>query len=228
MAGEPASSQDLRTLQAIMSGHSEVHRPLLELYRETNGAALCILWEDINEREVAALTLLPVEDWDPATEPWVSGDMASFMQGCEVFTRGTWKVIAQLPSEGQSLVYFFDGVCGDKPLAGSMFCIGLDGLLGLAADLAAVPSTGGPDPAAEGVAGQASPSCDSDVEGEIMRRAEDELAGLRVARRSQYRIVFRIDGPDLAGWNRVLIKYPGCGRRHGDEFLAKSLKQVSR
>lgn len=54
----------------------------------------------------------------------------------------------------------------------------LDGLLGLAADLAAVPSTGGPDPAAEGVAGRASPSCDSDVEGEMLRRAEDELAGL--------------------------------------------------
>jgi hypothetical protein len=117
-------------LRSLTLKHPAAHGDFVECYERINGAAVCVLWESINTREIAALTLLSIEDWEVATEPWSSGELAGFMQGCAMFTRGTWRVIAELPSESQCLVYFFDGEHEGRALAGSMFCLGLDGILG--------------------------------------------------------------------------------------------------
>jgi hypothetical protein len=125
----PSRAETAELARLAGSGSTEL-AALVEVYSQHNGAELCLLQDGLNQREVAALTLLPIQQWEEATEPWRDGEIAEFMEGCELYRSGTWRVVAQLPSEDQSLVTFFGGVCRGEPLAGKMFCIGLDGLLG--------------------------------------------------------------------------------------------------
>jgi hypothetical protein len=135
-AGGTPSKKDLATLAALTKANAADLDGLVRTCTAMNGAAFCTLYEGTNDRDVPAVALLPIADWDEATEPWVSGEMAEFMEGCEIYTRGTWRVIGVLPSERQNLVMFFDGEHEGQRLAGRMFCIGLDGYLGYEEPLA--------------------------------------------------------------------------------------------
>lgn len=134
---------------------------LAEFYATHNGARLFTLWDRLNAREVGAIELLPIALWDEATRPYIDGDMAWAMEGCEIFTRGVWRVIGESPSEGLRFVIFFDGEgtynaeTGDEvtgPLAGRMFAIALDPILGyedlLAPNFSAFLAAIAADPAA--------------------------------------------------------------------------------
>lgn len=138
--GNPAGHESLKVLRSLAADQRDECRDLVEVFAAWDGLGFCELGDSLNERTVCALQLLPAEDLEEATEEWRSGDLASFMEGCELFESGTWRVIGVMPSEGQSLVTFFDGEYQDRPLAGRMLCIGLDGVLGFEEELA--PSFG--------------------------------------------------------------------------------------
>jgi hypothetical protein len=129
-AGKTPPNAEIATLTKLASANPAALGGLVEVYSAMNGVSLCVLYEDINDRDVPAIAVSPIAEWEEATEPWVSGEMAGFMDGCEMYGHGTWRVIGTLACEGQSLVMFFDGEHEGQPLAGRMFCIGLDGYLG--------------------------------------------------------------------------------------------------
>src|SRR5690606_18923521 len=96
-------------LLELAGADQDAHRDLILLYERYNGLRFCLLRAPDSGEEVPALHLLPVADWDDATAPWLGeGEMAYFMEDCEMYRHGTWRVIARLSSEAMCLAYFFD------------------------------------------------------------------------------------------------------------------------
>jgi hypothetical protein len=135
-AEPPPPADQAAALVALCAANPLAHADLIEFYLAHNGAELCLLWHDDGETEEAALTLLPISYWDGITSEWSTGHLRDFMSGCDMYTHGTWRVIAQMPSEGMCLTYFFDGEHEGESLACRMCCIGLDGYLGFEETLA--------------------------------------------------------------------------------------------
>lgn len=119
-----------RQFTSLTRSHSERFEGMRSVYRKYNGLSLCHMKDPLYKREVPALRILPLAAWDEATQPWKSGDLAPFLNGCDIYNQATWRVFGTLSSESQCLVIFFDGEMDGRPLAGNIFCIGLDGCLG--------------------------------------------------------------------------------------------------
>ncbi len=133
-AGAPAGWWGLRKARRLAARAPDAAASLLALYRRHNGVALCEMppiRELQSARPAYAVSLLPVDQWARATQDWLpGGEKASFMEGCDLYRNGTWRVIGGIADEGMSIVMFFDGEFRGVPQAGKCYCIGLDGILG--------------------------------------------------------------------------------------------------
>ena len=124
------SEQEQQELAQLAGGASAL-QGLVDFYRRSNGADLYILKCPNCEVPHPAISFLPVSEWAAATAAWQpGGEMASFMEGCDLYTQTTWRVIASLPSEEMRLVQFFSGHYQGQDVAGRICNIGLDGYLG--------------------------------------------------------------------------------------------------
>lgn len=124
------SEQEVRELSQLANG-APVLQGLVDFYRRSNGADLYTLKCPNCEVPHPAISFLPVSEWAAATAAWQpGGEMASCMEGCDLYTQTTWRVIASLPSEEMRLVQFFSGHYEGKDMAGRICSIGLDGRLG--------------------------------------------------------------------------------------------------
>lgn len=124
------SAQESRLLSELTAGVPAL-QGLVELYKKSNGVDLFNLKCPNCEVPHPALSFFPVSEWEAVTAPWLpGGDMASFMEGCELYVNGVWRVIATFPSEEMRLVAFFKGQDNGEDMAGRIYCIGLDGYLG--------------------------------------------------------------------------------------------------
>jgi hypothetical protein len=134
--GGVMSEQERRELTTLVAGSVQLG-DLLELYQRANGVHFFYLKCPHCDEPHWALSLLPVSDWSAATSEWKpGGDCAYFMEGCDLYSHGEWRVIASTPSESMRLVQFFSGEHRGEQLAGKIFCIGLDGYLGFEEEVA--------------------------------------------------------------------------------------------
>lgn len=134
--GGVMSSAERQELDRLVGGRPEL-ADLRELYECFDGARLFSLKCPRCDDPHWGLSLLPVSEWDAATGRWrAGGECASFMEECTLYTRGEWRVIAATANEGMSLVQFFSGERDGESLAGRIFCIGLDGVLGFEEEVA--------------------------------------------------------------------------------------------
>ncbi len=118
-----------RQLKRLTRGNPAL-ADLVEFFTKWNGLRICTMWDDLNHRDIGAIDFLPIKWWSEQTRPYIDGDMVWAMKHCEMYKRGTWRIIARLHCEGMGLVIFFDGQHEGESLAGKMFMVGLDGLLG--------------------------------------------------------------------------------------------------
>lgn len=132
----PPTARSLEALQKLCERAPRELADVRAVWERWDGVDLLKI-QDPDVENVYALSLLPIGEWDRASAAWhEGGDCSDFMRDCEMYTRGTWRVIGQLSSEGMCLVLFFDGEHEGAPLAGRMFCLGLDGYLGFEEELA--------------------------------------------------------------------------------------------
>lgn len=135
-AAPPPSRPGMQLLESLTAKHRDALSDVVEVYSAHDGLGFCELYDRDMDRTVPALRLLPISGWEEATEEWRSGDCSRFMEDVAMYHAGQWRVIGQMPCEGLSLVVFFGGDYEGKPLAGRMFCLGLDGYLGYEEELA--------------------------------------------------------------------------------------------
>lgn len=150
--GGRMTAAEREELTALAAGSPEL-ADLVDVYERSNGVYLFYMKCPHCDESHWGLTLLPISEWAPATAVWqADGDCASFMEGCDLYSKGQWRVFASMPSEGMHLVQFFSGEHEGKKLAGKIYCIGLDGYLGfqdeVAPNLSALMQDIARDPAA--------------------------------------------------------------------------------
>ncbi|MEQ8845092.1 MAG: hypothetical protein RIB58_09580 [Phycisphaerales bacterium] len=132
----PIGERERGELDRLIAGAPEL-ADLAELYAWSNGVDLFALPGVGGEEQAWALSLLPVRLWAGATALWMpGGECESFMEECELYHNGTWRVFATFPSEDMNLVQFFSGEYEGRALAGRIFCVGLDGYLGFEEEVA--------------------------------------------------------------------------------------------
>ena len=132
----PISERERAELDGLIAGAPEL-ADLAELYAWSNGLDLFALPGPGGDEQAWALSLLPVRQWAGATARWLpGGECESFMEECELYHNGTWRIFATFPSEGMNLVLFFSGEYEGRALAGRIFCLGLDGYLGFEDEVA--------------------------------------------------------------------------------------------
>jgi len=135
-AKEPPSAAALAELERLTAPDPAAHASLIKVYSQYDGLDFCNLYCPDCPDGHPALSLLPVEEWKAATDPWLpGGEMASFMEGGGYYDSGSWRVIGRLPSEAMCVVLFFDGAFEGMSLTGKVFTIGLDGYLGFEDEL---------------------------------------------------------------------------------------------
>lgn len=111
-----------------------------EFYTAHDGADLCIMPDPFNGGQTAALSLLPVREWEPATAQFTRRHALRRWQAEEVplYRSAPWRVFALSPDEGFCLTIFFGGEHEGVPLAGKIYHLALDGPL--AADEPVAPT----------------------------------------------------------------------------------------
>jgi hypothetical protein len=123
------NSEDRATLDRLVGGNPALS-DLKTVYERSDGVDLFYLKCPNCDEPHWALSLLPVSQWHAATAQWKDdGNCAWLMKGGDLYQHGEWRVIASMPSEEMRLVQFFSGEFEGKPLAGRIYCIGLDGYL---------------------------------------------------------------------------------------------------
>jgi len=120
-AAGPPSASDLRLLESLAAKHRDLLGGVLETYAAHDGMGFCELYDRGMDRVVPALQLLPISEWEDATEVWRSGDCADFLDRDGMYQGDRWRVVGQMPSEGVCVVVFFDGEHEGKALAGRVF-----------------------------------------------------------------------------------------------------------
>ncbi|MCC6968784.1 MAG: hypothetical protein IT434_01050 [Phycisphaerales bacterium] len=134
--GSEVTTAERKELIALTAGSPEL-ADLLDVYERSNGVHLFYLKCPNCDEPHWGLTLLPISEWATATAVWqAGGDCASLMEGCDLYHKGQWRVIASMPSEEMHLVQFFSGEHDGEKLAGKIYCIGLDGYLGFQEEVA--------------------------------------------------------------------------------------------
>lgn len=124
------SAEESRLLTQLAAG-LPARNGLEALYKRSNGVDLFILKCPNCEEPHPAISFLPVSQWESATAAWKGdSEMASFMEGCDLYSQGEWRVIGSMASEEMRLVQFFSGNFEGEDVAGRIYCIGLDGYLG--------------------------------------------------------------------------------------------------
>ena len=134
--GAVMSELEHQELIGLTAGVPELD-DLREVYRRSNGVGLFALKCSRCEDPHWALCLLPVSEWTEATASWQpGGDCASFMEECDLYNHGQWRVIASTADGSTQLVQFFSGQYRGEKLAGKIFSIGLGGILGFHEEVA--------------------------------------------------------------------------------------------
>jgi hypothetical protein len=127
----PASAELLGRVEAEVTAPA-VRRELLDFYGRWNGVGLLCLPDLLNDIPRApALAILSVEESAELTEDLESAESSFMFEGLEEMYRpGSYRVVAAHGSEGTRLVLFTEGEYKGRPLAGKMFCVALDPVLG--------------------------------------------------------------------------------------------------
>ncbi len=121
--GDPADETRLEELRKRTAACPALQTDLLDFYTRWNGASLCCLPDLLNGEATAALNILPIEDWDEATD--------DLLEGLEdIYIPGTYFVLAASPQEGTQLTLFTEGMLEGEPLAGKVFYLSMDPVLG--------------------------------------------------------------------------------------------------
>jgi hypothetical protein len=117
--------------------NSSVFDDLHEVYQRANGACFFLMESQRDNEAHWGFQLLPIEAWREITDMWLpGGDYASFMEKCDLYKHGEWRVIAMIGDGGMFLIQFFSGERDGESLAGRIFCVGLGGLLGYEEEVA--------------------------------------------------------------------------------------------
>lgn len=128
---DPANGSQLEELRKRTAACPTLQTELLDFYTRWNGAALCCLPDPLSGAPASALTILPIEAWDKATEPFTTDDLGWMLDGLEdMYVPGRFFVIAVSPSEGTHLVLFTEGLFEGESLAGKVFYLSMDPVLG--------------------------------------------------------------------------------------------------
>lgn len=120
----------LESLMALAKGRGDF-RALRALYEKHDGLALFELADPCSRQKVCAIQLLPIDRWEAATGSLLGEEEGAYLiEDCPLYQSGTWRVVARSPGEGQVYALFFDGEYEGKSLAGQMYSLSMDPVLG--------------------------------------------------------------------------------------------------
>ena len=135
--GPPATPTEIDALRELTSASPAAQAQLLEFYRRYNGVDLCCSPDILNGGEAAALSILPIERWEPETAELLDTDLAWMLEGVEEMYRpGNFLTIGANNSERTRLTLFTAGEYDGEALAGRVYCVAVDPVVGFTEVLA--------------------------------------------------------------------------------------------
>ena len=135
--GRPATPAAIETLIRLTAKSEGTQAQLLDLYQKYDGVELCCSPDVFNGGEAPALCILPVEEWEPQAAYLLSDDLSWLFDGLEdMYKLGDFLVIAANDNEHTRLVLFTAGTHDGEALAGKIFCVAMDPVLGFTEVLA--------------------------------------------------------------------------------------------
>lgn len=136
--GRPAGRSGHRVLRRLTRAAGSVQGELLEFYERWNGVDLCCLPDPLGESQYCpGLTIFPVEQWRSATGKLTTGSNTWILEDVRgMYAPGSFIAIGGYGSEGTRLVLFTKGQLREEALAGKMFCVAVDPVMGYTEELA--------------------------------------------------------------------------------------------
>ncbi|MCC5785482.1 MAG: hypothetical protein JJU33_02130 [Phycisphaerales bacterium] len=135
LLGGPASPAELRTLRQLTGG-DPAHATLEKVYERHNGLQLYLMWDGTNGLPFAAVHLLPISMWAVSSMEYKSEEEMESLSAFPMYASGSWRIIGLFASGKTVLVYFFNGERDGESVAGEVFTLSLDPILGADEELA--------------------------------------------------------------------------------------------
>ena len=133
--GSPASDEQIAELRRLTAKCPALSRELEEIFREANGMALCCVPDE--DGPAPLLTILPIEEWQAATDELASGDLQFLIEGCqEAFPPGGYVVLGFVPNEETRLILSLAGRFEGVPTAGKILYASMDPVLDIGQPIA--------------------------------------------------------------------------------------------
>lgn len=129
LLGGPPSRAELHTLRELTGG-DPAHATLESVYERHNGLQLYQMWDGMNNLPFAAVHLLPISMWDAGSMEYKTEEHMESLVRFPMYASGSWRIIGLIASGKTVLVYFFSGEKDGESVAGKIFTLSLDPILG--------------------------------------------------------------------------------------------------